>query len=251
MSTPSCLKEYKVLSSVKPLSAELVDDLLVGNRILFKYGIVDAFGHISVRHDSDPETYVMSRHLAPGLVEAEDLITYDLDSNPIPETKHRLYSERYIHGEIYKARPDVISVVHCHAPTLIPFGITKGELQPVYHMSSFLGLGVPKFEIRDSAGMTDMLIRTAPIGKALAAVLGDHPMVLMRGHGATMVGKSIKHAVYRAVYAAQNAQIQMEAMRFGEVTYLAKEEADNYERYIDEVIHRPWNMWKREVVATA
>ena len=99
-------------------------------------------------------------------------------------------------------------------------------------------MGVPKFEIRDAAGMTNMLIRTAPIGKALAEVLGDHPMVLMRGHGATMVGKSIKHSVYRAVYAAQNAQIQMEAMRFGEVTYLAKEEADNYERYIDEVIHR-------------
>jgi HCOMODA/2-hydroxy-3-carboxy-muconic semialdehyde decarboxylase len=235
------------LPKLKPLSEALVEDLLLGNKILFKYGIVDAFGHISVRHDSDPERYVMSRHLAPGLVTEKDLITYDLDSVPIPATKHRLYSERYIHGEIYKARPDVTSVVHCHAPSLIPFGITKAELEPVYHMSAFLGLGVPKFEIRETAGMTDMLIRTAPIGKALAEKLGDKPMVLMRGHGATMVGKTIRHAVYRAVYAAQNAQIQSEALRLGEPMYLAPEESANYERYIDEVIHRPWNMWIREV----
>jgi ribulose-5-phosphate 4-epimerase/fuculose-1-phosphate aldolase len=239
------LEQY--VAKLKPLADELVEDLLLGNKILFKYGIVDAFGHISVRHDSDPEKYVMSRHLAPGLVTEKDLITYDLDSVPIVPTKHRLYSERYIHGEIYKSRPDVTSVVHCHAPSLIPFGITKAELEPVYHMSAFLGLGVPKFEIREKAGMTDMLIRTAPIGKALAEKLGDKPMVLMRGHGATMVGKTIKHAVYRAVYAAQNAQIQSEALRLGEPTYLAQEEAANYEQYIDEVIHRPWNMWIREV----
>jgi ribulose-5-phosphate 4-epimerase/fuculose-1-phosphate aldolase len=237
------------LPETTSLSAELVEDLLVGNKILFKYGIVDAFGHISVRHDRDPKTYVMSRHLAPGLVTEEDLLTYDLDSMPVTPTKHRLYSERYIHGEIYKRRPDVMSVVHCHAPALIPFGITKAELEPVYHMSAFLGEGVPKFEIRETAGMTDMLIRTAPIGKALAERLGDKPMVLMRGHGATMVGKTIRHAVYRAMYAAQNAQIQSEALRFGTVTYLAPEEAANYERYIHEVIHRPWNMWKREVEA--
>jgi HCOMODA/2-hydroxy-3-carboxy-muconic semialdehyde decarboxylase len=236
------------LTNLTPLAPELVDDLLVGNRILYKYGIVDAFGHISVRHDADPQRFVMSRHLAPGLVTAGDLLTYDLDSNPVTPTTHRLYSERYIHGEIYKQRPDVFSVIHCHAPALIPFGITKAQLQPVYHMSAFLGEGVPTFEIREAAGMTDMLIRTAPIGKALATGLGPKPMILMRGHGATMVGKSIQHAVYRAMYAAQNAQIQLEAMRLGEVTYLAAEEAERYERYIDEVIHRPWNMWKHELV---
>ena len=236
------------MSDVRPLASDLVADLLLGNRILFKNGIVDAFGHLSVRHNEDSEKYVMSRHLAPGLVEADDLITYDLDSVPVKETKHRHYSERFIHGEIYKSRPDVMSVVHCHAPALIPFGITSGTLLPVYHMSAFIGEGVPKFEIRDLAGMTDMLIRTPEIGKALAAGLGAKPMILMRGHGATMVGKTIKHAVYRAVYAAMNAQIQMEALRFaGEVTYLAKEEAENYDRYIDEIIHRPWDMWKREI----
>jgi len=235
------------LPKLKPLSAELVEDLLLGNKILFKYGIVDAFGHISVRHDSDPERYVMSRHLAPGLVTEKDLLTYDLDSVPVAATKHRLYSERYIHGEIYKQRPDVMSVVHCHAPALIPFGITQAELQPVYHVSAFLGLGVPKFEIRETAGMTDMLIRTAALGQALAEKLGERPMVLMRGHGATMVGKTIRLAVYRAMYAVQNAHIQLEALRLGEVTYLAPEEAAKQDAYTDEVVHRPWNLWQREV----
>ena len=235
------------MSNVPPLAEELVNELLLGNKILFKYNIVDAFGHISVRHNADPTKYVMSRHLAPGLVTADDLITYDLESNPVVETKHRLYSERYIHGEIYKARPDVNSVVHCHAPELIPFGITNAELQPVYHMTSFIGAGVPKYEIRDTGGMTNMLVRTPALGAALAKTIGDKPMALMRGHGATMVGNSIRMSVYRAVYAALNAKIQAEAMRFGEVTYLAKEEADLYEAYIDEVIHRPWNMWVKEI----
>jgi ribulose-5-phosphate 4-epimerase/fuculose-1-phosphate aldolase len=233
----------------KPLAEELVEDLLIGNKILFKYGVVDAFGHLSVRHDKDPEKYVMSRHLAPALVTEKDLLTYNLDSEPVPETKHRLYSERFIHGEIYKVRPDVMSIVHCHAQALIPFGITHAELQPVYHVSAFLGRGVPKFDIRDKAGMTNMLVRTAQLGQDLAASLGDKEVVLMRGHGATMVAKTIKGAVYRAMYSMSNAQIQLEAMRLGEVTYLAPEEARLHAEYIDEVVFRPWNMWKREVEA--
>jgi ribulose-5-phosphate 4-epimerase/fuculose-1-phosphate aldolase len=237
------------LAKHKPLADELVEDLLIGNKILFKYGVVDAFGHLSVRHDKDPEKYVMSRHLAPALVTEKDLLTYNLDSEPVPATKHRLYSERFIHGEIYKARPDVMSIVHCHAAALIPFGITKAELQPVYHVSAFLGSGVPKFDIRDKAGMTNMLVRTAQLGQDLAASLGDKEVVLMRGHGATMVSKSIKGAVYRAMYSMSNAQIQLEAMRLGEVTYLAPEEARLHAEYIDEVVFRPWNMWKREVEA--
>jgi ribulose-5-phosphate 4-epimerase/fuculose-1-phosphate aldolase len=237
------------VAKTKPLAEELVEDLLIGNKILFKYGVVDAFGHLSVRHDKDPEKYVMSRHLAPALVTEKDLLTYNLDSEPVPETKHRLYSERFIHGEIYKVRPDVMSIVHCHAPALIPFGITHAELQPVYHVSAFLGRGVPKFDIRDKAGMTNMLVRTAQLGQDLAASLGDKEVVLMRGHGATMVAKTIKGAVYRAMYSMSNAQIQLDAMRLGEVTYLAPEEARLHAEYIDEVVFRPWNMWKREVEA--
>ena len=149
------------MAKQKPLPDEQLEDLLLANKILFHYGIVDAFGHVSVRHPADATKYVMSRHLAPGLVTEKDLLTYDLDSVPVTPTKHRLYSERFIHGEIYKIRPDVMSVVHCHAAPLIPFGATKAELQPIYHVSAFLGLGVERFDIRDKFGMTDMLIRTA------------------------------------------------------------------------------------------
>jgi ribulose-5-phosphate 4-epimerase/fuculose-1-phosphate aldolase len=231
---------------VSTASKDLIDELIVGNHILFHQKIVDAFGHISVRHDKEPTRYLMSRHLAPGLVTAEDVVTFDLDSVPQPDIGRRYYSERFIHGEIYKVRPDVVSVVHCHAPALLPFGVTKAALRPIYHMSAFLGTGVPVFEIRDAGGMTDMLIRTPALGAALAKSLGERDVIMMRGHGATIVGPSIKAAVYRAIYAVQNAQIQLEAMRLGEVTYLAPEESAKYEQYSGEVMNRPWALWERE-----
>jgi len=229
-------------------SPELIENLVVGNRILFKEKVVDAFGHISVRHDQDPQRYLMSRHLAPGLVTADDIVTFDLDSVPIVDIGQRYYGERFIHGEIYKARPDVLAVVHCHAPALIPFGTTKTPLLPIYHMSAFLGAGVPVFEIRATAGMTDMLIRTPELGAALAKSVGSSPMALMRGHGATMVGKTVQEVVYRSIYATQNAQIQLEALRLGDVTYLSPEEAALYEAYGAGVMHRPWNLWKAEAL---
>ncbi|HXP92176.1 MAG TPA: class II aldolase/adducin family protein [Candidatus Binatia bacterium] len=226
---------------------ELVNELIVANHILFDQKIVDAFGHISVRHDKDPNRYLMSRHLAPGLVTADDIVTFDLESVPHPDIGKRYYSERFLHGEIYKVRPDVVSVIHCHAPPLLPFGVTKAQLQPIYHMSAFLGTGVPTFEIREKGGMTNMLIRTPELGKALAEKLADKNVIMMRGHGATMVGPSIKAAVYRAIYSVQNAQIQLEAMRLGEVTYLAPEEAELYEKYSGEVMARPWALWEAEI----
>lgn len=233
-------------------AVELVSELVTGNRILFHHRVVDAFGHLSVRHDKDPERYLMSRHLAPGLVTANDIVTFDLDSNPIVDIGTRYYSERFIHGEIYKVRPDVVAIVHCHAPPLIPFGATKVPLRPIYHMSGFLGAGVPVFEIRDAGGMTDMLIRTPKLGEALAASLRDKPMILMRGHGATMVGDSIRQVVYRAIYAAQNAILQMDAVRLGgaqggEVTYLADEEAALAEERGNKSIDRAWALWAAEV----
>jgi ribulose-5-phosphate 4-epimerase/fuculose-1-phosphate aldolase len=230
-------------------SAELLDDLVMGNRILFNQKIVDAYGHISVRHDKDPTKYLMSRHLAPGLVTAADIVTFDLDSNPVVDIGKRYYSERFIHGEIYKARPDVFSIVHCHSPQLIPFGATKAPLRPIYHMSGFLGAGVPVYDIRHAAGMTDMLVRTPALGRALAVSLGDKPIVLMRGHGATVVAQSVKQVVYRAIYAAQNAGLQMEAMRLGEVTFLADEEAANASKSNDGTVERPWALWKAEALA--
>lgn len=228
-------------------SAQLLDDLVVANRILFHHGIVDGFGHVSARHDADPTKYVMARYVAPGLVTAEDLRVFDLDSVPL-EDGERHYSERFIHGEVYKANPDVQAVVHCHAAPLIPFGVTKTPLRPVYHMSAFLAGGVPVFEIRDAVGMSDMLIRTPELGAALARTLGDRPIALMRGHGATLVGDSIKQVVYRAVYATQNALSQLDAMRLGDVNYITDEEAAKYEAHARNILNRPWEIWKREAV---
>jgi ribulose-5-phosphate 4-epimerase/fuculose-1-phosphate aldolase len=235
-------------STVAAPAADLVADLVVGNRIIFDQKVVDAFGHISVRHDKDPTKYLMARHLAPGLVTADDITIFDLDSNPVVDSSSRYYSERFIHGEIYKVRPDVNAVVHCHAPQLIPFGVTRAPLRPIFHMSGFLGAGVPVFEIREAGGMTDMLIRTPQLGQSLAGALGDKPIILMRGHGATLVGASIKQVVYRSVYAAANAGLQMEALRLGEVMFLSPEEAAMAAASNDKSIERPWALWKRQAL---
>ncbi len=233
-------------AKIPKASGALLDELVTGNHILSQQKVVDAFGHISVRHDKDPGKFLMSRHLAPGLVSPKDVVTFDLDSNPVANPAKRYYSERFIHGEIYKLRPEVTAVIHCHAPALIPFGATGTPLKPIYHMSGYLGAGVPVFDIRQSFGMTDMLIRTAELGRALAASLGYKPMVLMRGHGATMVGHSIKQVVYRAIYAAMNAALQMEALRMGSPTYLEGDEARLAGEMNDRSLDRAWGYWVNE-----
>ena len=238
-------------SATPKLSPPLMEDLVLANRILFHQRIVDGLGHISVRHDQDPGRYLMARMRVPGLVSAEDIITYDLDSNPQGDDR-KSYNERFIHGEIYKARPDVQSVVHCHTRALLPFTVTKAPLRPLYHMSGFLGKGVPVFDIRDAAGgPTNMLVRDPKLGRALAQSLGDKNMVLMRGHGATLVGNSIKNAVFRAIYAAENAELQMEAMRLGDVMYLSPEEAvlgAEVNESNDTSLDRPWSAWKFQLL---
>ena len=233
----------------------LVEDLVAANRVLADLGVVDGFGHVSVRSDTDPNHYFMSRSLAPALVQAEDILEYDLDSNaidgPARQGGKALFLERFIHGEIYKARPDVKAVVHCHSPSLIPFGATTAKLQPIYHMSSFLGAGVPVFEIREVAGHgSDLLIRNPTLGAALAKVLGDKAVALMRGHGAVVVGNAIPQVVFRAYYTEMNARLQAEAMRLGAVTYLSAEEAAAAARTNDGVLARAWDLWKRKAKKT-
>src|SRR5262249_51783059 len=171
--------------SVEP---QLIEDLVAANRILADQGVLDGWGHVSVRHPRDPNRYLLSRSRAPELIDAEDIMELDLDSNPVDAKGRSLYTERFIHGEIYKARPDVIAIVHTHAPALIPFGISKVPLKPVYLRSAFIAAGIPVFEIRERAGMTDMLIRDHTLGRALADALASHPAALMRGHGAVIVG---------------------------------------------------------------
>ena len=235
--------------SAGPADPKLIDDLVAASRILADQGVVDGYGHVSVRHDRDPSRYLMSRSLAPELVTAADIMEFDLESDPVDARGRTTFLERFIHGEIYKARPEVKAVVHNHSPSVIPFGVTGAPLRPLYHMSAFLGGGVPLFDIRTATGqMTDMLVRDAAKGRALAQVLGDRPVALMRGHGAVVVGPSLQLAVFRSVYTEMNAKLQAQAMALGgPVTYLDPEEARQAEASVGGTVGRPWELWKRKV----
>ena len=225
----------------------LVDKLVVANRILYEQGVVDGFGHVSARHDKSSVHFLLARNMAPALVRRDDIVTFDLDGAALDAAGRRVYLERFIHGEIYRARPDVQAVVHSHSPSVIPFGVTKQPLRPVFHMSGFLGDGAALFEIRDVAGDTDMLVSTGKLGAALAAVLGSRSAVLMRGHGSTVVGASLEQAVYRAVYAEVNAKLQIQAMSLGDVTYLNEREAAKAAAINDTQLARVWELWQRNI----
>ena len=227
----------------------LVDKLVLANRILYRQGVVDGFGHVSVRHDQSPDHFLLARNMAPGLVRREDIVTFDLDGAALDAAGRRVYLERFIHAEIYRARPDVQAVVHSHSPNVIPFGVTGTPLQPVFHMSGFLAEGSALFEIRDVAGDTDMLISNGSLGVALAAALGSRSTVLMRGHGSTVVGASVEQAVYRAFYAEVNARLQTQARQLGEVTYLNANEAAKAAAINDTQLPRVWELWAREIGA--
>src|SRR4051794_36153647 len=161
----------------------LIEDLVVAYRILAEHGVIDAWGHVSARSATDPKSYFLARALAPELVTPDDIIELDLDSRPVDGREHDLVSERYIHGEIYKARPDVNAVVHSHAPALIPFSVTKVPLRPIFAIAGFVGEGVPNFETRTVQKGTNLLINTPRLGQALAKTLGKKPAALLRGHG--------------------------------------------------------------------
>lgn len=236
------------------MSMDLIQDLVDANRILFHQRIVDAFGHVSARHPTDATRFLMSRNLAPGLVTAGDILEYAVESGEaVMAEPPRLYLERWIHSEIYKARPDVMAVVHNHSPAVLPFTIAKGaSLKPACHMCGFLGAGPPVFEIRDTAGSgSDLLIRSRALGAALAQSLGGERVVLMRGHGCTIVGESVRVAVYRAVYTEVNARLLLQALPLGEVDTLTPEEAEATRITNEGQVDRPWNLWKQQAWAGA
>lgn len=239
-------------ASAGPADPALLEDLVAANHILADQGVVDGFGHVSVRHDKDPGRYLLSRSMAPALVSRDDIIEYDLDSNPVNANGRASYLERFIHGAIYQARPDVMAVVHSHSPAVIPFADTGVPLRPMNHISSFLGAGAPVFEIRDTGGpATDMLIRNATLGHALAVTLGKGPVALMRGHGSVAAAQSIRHVVFRAIYTEVNARMQMEAMRLGTPTFLNEQEAAAATRTNDALVDRPWALWKQHAMVKA
>ena len=230
-----------------PPAAQLVEDLVDANHILFHQGIVDAFGHVSARHGQRSDRFLLARNVAPGSVVAADILEYEVASGEaVAADPPRLYLERYIHSEIYKARPDVMAVVHNHSPAVLPFGLVKGaRLRPVCHMCGFLGEGPDVFEIRDFAGQaSDLLIRNRELGAALAQSLGAGRVVLMRGHGCTIVAESLRVAIYRAVYTELNAKLLLQALPLGEVQYLTPGEADATRITNEGQAERPWNLWR-------
>lgn len=227
--------------------AALIDDLVSANHILYNEGVVDGFGHVSVRHPERADRYFLARSIAPAVVKREDIMEFDLESDPV-ERGSRPYLERFIHGEIYRARRDVHAVVHSHSPSVIPFSVTGTRLQPIFHLGGFLSAGAPIFEIREAGGPeTDMLIRTPDLGAALASTLGSAAYALMRGHGSVAVGISLKQAVFRAIYAEVNARLQADASRLGDITFLNAAEAANAAATNDQMVDRPWELWKKRV----
>lgn len=223
--------------------ADLAFELAVANRILYDQQVVDGLGHVSLRHPDDPSLFLLSCSRAPGLVRPEDIVCYRLDGSSLDTQAPRPYLERFIHAEIYRARPDVRSVVHSHSPSVIPFACVEQPLRPIFHMAGFLGEGSAHFEIRDAGGDTDMLIGSSYLGEALARSLGARSCVLMRGHGSTVVGASLRQVVYRAIYAEANARLQMNARTLGEPVYLNAREAQLASDANDGQIERSWNLW--------
>ncbi|WP_245419914.1 class II aldolase/adducin family protein [Phyllobacterium salinisoli] len=220
-------------------------DLVLANRILAAQGVVDAFGHVSQRAPDDPETFLISRSCAPQLIEADDIMRLDFDGNPVGDTSMTPYLERFIHGQIYAARPDVGAIVHSHSASVIPFGVVADvPLRPIYHMAGFLTDAVPIFEISDCAGpCCDMLVRDNDLGRALARDLGNSMIILMRGHGSTVVGTDLKSAVFHAVYAEVNAKIQLQAQSLGTPRLLSPGEARAAAKTNSAQMGRAWQLW--------
>jgi ribulose-5-phosphate 4-epimerase/fuculose-1-phosphate aldolase len=225
---------------------ELVRDVAYANRILYDRGVLDAYGHVSARHDKNSKRFLLARNMAPALVTTADVLEHDLEGEPIVPGI-RPYLERFLHAAIYRARPDVIAIVHSHSPSVIPFGVTGTALRPIVHMGGFLGEGAPIFEIREAGGMTDMLISDNSLGDALARTMGSSPAAILRGHGSVVTGNSIMQAVWRAVFAEVNARLQIESMRLGPINFLMPEEAKKASDLNDSQMPRAWNLWKRIV----
>ncbi len=237
---------------MKKLSASraLVEDLVAASRILAQHEVLDAYGHVSARSDKKPTHFIMSRSRAPALVTAADIMELGANSEALPGDKRKGFLERYIHGEIYRARPEVMAIVHSHSASVIPFGVTRTQLRPVYHMGSFLWSGTPVFDIRKVREDNDLLIRDRPLGQALAGALGKCNCVLMRGHGMTVIGDSIPEVVFRAIYTEMNARLQLQASQLeGPIEFLSEEEGRRSQASNRGTIERPWELWKQKALS--
>ena len=224
----------------------ILEELVTANRILANESIVDSFGHVSARHPDNPRHYLLSRARAPERIERADIVEYTLDGNAIDKNASAPYLERFIHGAIYESRSDVHAIVHNHSPSVIPFGVTGKRLKPFLHMCAHIGHEVPTWDSRDKFGDTTLLVGDMAMGRDLAQLLGGKPTTLMRGHGATVVGRSVRHAVFVSVYLEFGAKLQMQAMMLGEIKFLSRGEVDQIvDRLNDYTLNRAWENWAR------
>ena len=219
-------------------------DLVIANRILAHEGIVDAYGHVSVRHPRDPKRYLLARSLSPEMVQQADIMEFDLDGTPASGDSRQPYLERFIHGAVYESRPEVLAVVHAHAEDVLPFGITDAPLRPVIHSGSFMGPEVPVWDIRDKFGDTKLLVTTMPQGRDLAGRLAHNNVALMRGHGFVAAARSLIEVVRMSVYVPRNARVQFAAMQLGEVKPLSRGEIDARNAGYKPRSPETWRAWE-------
>jgi len=229
----------------------LIEDLAAAYRILAEHSVIDAYGHVSVRSDRDPNRYLLARSLAPEQVTEDDIMEYDLDSHPIDARGRESVRERFIHGEIYKARSEVNAVVHNHSPSVVPFSVTTVPLRPIFHMAAFIGEGVPNFEIRNAEEGTDLLVKTPYLGQALAKTLGKCPAALMRGHGAVVVGENLPRAVGRSIYLEMSARMQFQAMVIAGpgAKIISLDDAEVQASVRKQDYGRGWPLWRSKALA--
>jgi HCOMODA/2-hydroxy-3-carboxy-muconic semialdehyde decarboxylase len=230
----------------------LIVDLVDANHILYQHGVVDGYGHASFRNPENPDTFFMAAAVSPGRVTKDDIIELDLEGDQVANGGRHTYSERFIHSEVYRVRPDVHAVVHSHSPAVIPFGVTDVELQPILHNAPFLLPAVPHFDTNDVPEAKSPLVNSAPVGKALAAKLGMNSVVLMRGHGDTVVGPDLRETIARAIYTEVNARLLLQTLSLGRpITYLTLAEAHEMDRAMNvgagHGIDRVWKMWVDDV----
>jgi ribulose-5-phosphate 4-epimerase/fuculose-1-phosphate aldolase len=224
----------------------LLEELVTANRILATEGVVDSFGHISVRHPENPQQFLLSRARAPDCIEVEDMMTFALDGTPLDAGDRKPYLERFIHSGIYEVRPDAMSVVHNHSPSVIPFGITGKKLRPLLHMCASIGHEVGTWDSQDKFGDTALLIENVEMGRDLARFIGPQRTALLRGHGAVVIGASIRHAVFTSIYLEVNAKLQMQAMAMGDIKFLSPGEVDTIiARTGPYTLNRAWENWCR------
>ena len=243
-----------VPASGGPVAHDVLADLAAASRILVAQGVVDGFGHVSLRHPGAPDRYLMARSIAPALVTVDDLIEYDLESNPVNAQGRGSFLERFIHGQIYRARPDVNAVVHSHSPSVIPFGLVNVPMQATFHNAAFLAAGVPVFDIAERFGATDMLVGSNEKGMALCELMGTHDVVLMRAHGSVACGPTLQAAVFRAVYTEVSARVQHYTLALGKgapMAVLTPEEGRLADAVNQTAGLRAWNLWRTQVRAEA